>query len=169
MDSLDRTWVSEGRTVPMRIAASVLLLLLSLSASEAAVLCARQRGDGSFNTYVKIREVCRPNEIRLGVAQLDPLVVGPQPPTTTTTSSTTVTSTSSTISPTTTYPPCGGVGNRCGACAGLCGQHGGGGIYCVDPGTCTLASCTSDADCANGKHCILAGGGLPQSCCDTCF
>jgi hypothetical protein len=34
----------------------------------AAVLCAKPRKDGSFNTGVKIREACKPGEVQLDAA-----------------------------------------------------------------------------------------------------
>src|SRR5262249_9086356 len=43
--------------------------------TEAVVLCADARADGSFSTTVKIRERCRPRE-----AQLTPSLLGLQPP-----------------------------------------------------------------------------------------
>lgn len=58
-----------------------LLLLVSAfstciaSTANAVVLCARARGDGTFNTSVKIREACRPTE-----TQLHPVALGLQGP-----------------------------------------------------------------------------------------
>src|SRR5262249_18697410 len=45
--------------------------LVAAHAARAAVLCAKPRNDGTFNSGVKIREACKPNEV-----QLDPAAVG---------------------------------------------------------------------------------------------
>jgi hypothetical protein len=72
---------------------------------DAAVVCARRRADGTFNTALKIREACKPTEVRIGVLTIDPLVLGVQAPSTTTTTGAASTSTSpgSTVT-TTTFP-----------------------------------------------------------------
>src|SRR5262249_11842190 len=55
---------------------SVLLAVLSLPvAVHAVVLCARPRGDGTFNTSVKLRESCKAGE-----TTLDPATLGLQGP-----------------------------------------------------------------------------------------
>jgi hypothetical protein len=76
----------------MRANVIIAALVLTVTPARAVVLCARQRPDGTFNTSVKIREMCKPAE-----TQLDPVVLGLQGPPgvcmcpTTTTSTTTTT------------------------------------------------------------------------------
>ena len=88
----------------MRVVTTVCLLALvsGIPTAHAAVLCARLRADGTFNTGVKVREVCRPREVRLGIVDVDPLVVDQQASTTTTTGGPGTTSPSSTSSPSST-------------------------------------------------------------------
>jgi hypothetical protein len=52
---------------------AVLLVLLSLTATTAhsAVLCARPRRDGTFNSTVKVREACRPHEVQLDPGEVN--------------------------------------------------------------------------------------------------
>src|SRR5262245_54566491 len=45
----------------------IVLALVLATTADAAVFCARPKGDGSFNSSVKIREACKPNEVPLGV------------------------------------------------------------------------------------------------------
>src|SRR5262245_1490222 len=45
-------------------------LLLSISTTDAAVLCAQQRKNGSFNSKVAVRERCRKKEKQLDLAAL---------------------------------------------------------------------------------------------------
>lgn len=58
-----------------RPAVLVCLLIALQSTSAAAVLCARKRPDGTFNSNVALRETCRPRE-----TQLDPVALGLQGP-----------------------------------------------------------------------------------------
>jgi hypothetical protein len=48
-----------------------LALLWSISTAEAAVLCAGQKKNGSFNSQVTIREACRKKEKQLDLAALE--------------------------------------------------------------------------------------------------
>ncbi len=48
---------------------AVFVLALTIPAN-AVVLCAKQRSDGTFNTSVKIREVCKTREVELDPAGL---------------------------------------------------------------------------------------------------
>lgn len=91
----------------------VVSLALGIAVPAAgAVLCAKQKADGTLSGNVVVREVCKPKEVRLGIRALDPAVVGPaSSPTTTSTSTTgstqvgmTTTSTSSPGQTTTTAP-----------------------------------------------------------------
>lgn len=59
------------RLLPLVTAA----VLVGSATTEAAVLCAKPRGDGTYSTTVKIREQCRPAE-----TQLDPVALGLQGP-----------------------------------------------------------------------------------------
>src|SRR5713226_3086614 len=64
------------RRMVMAGAAAVVTVVFGLSVlSEAAVLCARARSDGTFSTSLKIREACRPSE-----TQLNPAALGLQGP-----------------------------------------------------------------------------------------
>ena len=54
-----------------RVPAVILLaaaVLVARDTAGAAVLCAKPRKDGSFNTDVKIREACKPGEVQLDAA-----------------------------------------------------------------------------------------------------
>src|SRR5262245_29723199 len=57
------------------VALLILVLVVSAASASAVVLCAKPRPDGTFNTSVRIRETCRPNE-----RQLDPAALGLQGP-----------------------------------------------------------------------------------------
>src|SRR5262245_21571650 len=60
------------------LAVAVMVLIGTMEA-HAVVLCARPRSDGTFNTSIKLREVCKSSE-----TQLDPTALGltgPQGPT----------------------------------------------------------------------------------------
>lgn len=48
----------------------VAVTTLSAGTAHAVVLCAKPRSDGSYNTSVKIREVCKSGETQLDAAQL---------------------------------------------------------------------------------------------------
>jgi hypothetical protein len=54
---------------------AVATTLFAASSAEAVVLCAKPSANGTFNTSVKIREACKPNE-----TQLDPADIGAQGP-----------------------------------------------------------------------------------------
>lgn len=88
--------------------ALLVMLLVVGSTADAAKLCAHPKSDGSFSTAVKIRDVCKPKERRLGLESVTPLEVVDEATITTTTttivagSSTTISSVSS--STTTTAP-----------------------------------------------------------------
>lgn len=85
-------------------------ILVHVASAQAAVLCARPRRDGTFNSSVRIREVCRPGEVQLNPTVLD--LQGPPGPqgepgvcpcastTTATTSSTTTTLATPSCAPT---------------------------------------------------------------------
>jgi hypothetical protein len=83
------------------VAVLVLLALVVGTASDAAVLCAKPKRDGTFNSGVRIRELCKSGEV-----QLDPAVVGFCCTTSTTTSRTT-TSTTLPVAETLSVPFCG--------------------------------------------------------------
>src|SRR5262245_52027817 len=75
-----------------RLSSAVVLLAVTVlimgDTAGAAVLCAKPRKDGTFNTPVKIREACKPNEVQLDAAAVSLCCTV----TTTTTSGTTATS-----------------------------------------------------------------------------
>lgn len=52
-------------------ASSVIGLSVGLLPADGAVLRAKQRSDGTFNTSIKIREVCKTREVQLDPASLD--------------------------------------------------------------------------------------------------
>lgn len=143
------------------LAVAAILLAVTATAGDAAVLCGVRGRDGSFSSGVKIREQCRPREVRLGVLQLDPLVVGEQPSSTSTTTTTSVTVAPSTVTSTTVSQSCGD------------------GI--IAPGeTCDCAHTAGNA-CApdpfsnfgfDSGGCPLTADGRRQQCssdCTTCF
>lgn len=111
-----------------RVLIAVVALTGIATTLKAAVLCARPKRDGSFNSTVKIREACKPKE-----HQLDPASVGfccGGTTTTTTTATTTTTdggppTTTCAVVTTTTLPACQGPN---GACSGVCYD----GTSCVD-------------------------------------
>jgi hypothetical protein len=49
---------------------SVAVVLMMGSTTHGAVLCAKPRRDGSFNTAVRIREACKPTEVILSPTAL---------------------------------------------------------------------------------------------------
>lgn len=55
--------------------------------ADAAVLCGRPRGDLSFSATVKLRDVCKGNEVQLAIGSLAPLVLVSETFTATTTTS----------------------------------------------------------------------------------
>jgi hypothetical protein len=64
---------AEGEAMITRVV--LMSVLLAATAQASAVLCARPRSDGTFNTSVKLREACKPSEV-----QLDPVSLGLQGP-----------------------------------------------------------------------------------------
>jgi len=110
--------------------------VLIATETHAAVLCARQRSDGSFNATVKIRDACKRTE-----TVLQPEAVGfCCTTTTTTTTGTTFVGTSfvsSTITVTSTFPPT--TGTSCtGRLPPFCPEGHGScilvGLACLDDG-----------------------------------
>src|SRR5262245_28522414 len=99
-----------------RIAVAVLMTLLLIDTAAAAVLCAKPRKGGIFNSNVKVREACKPGE-----TQLAPEDVGfcCTPPSTSSTTSTSTTTSSCPIYTSTSLgvPDCGGSGTCFGLCA----------------------------------------------------
>jgi hypothetical protein len=64
---------------PMRLRTptfTILSFLLSAATAHSAALCAKPRADGSYNTSVKLREVCKAHETTLDPAALG--LRGPQ-------------------------------------------------------------------------------------------
>jgi len=56
---------------PMRVfIAAPLCLLVCVAPAHAAVLCAKTRADGTFNSSVKLREQCKSREVRLAPTSL---------------------------------------------------------------------------------------------------
>jgi len=60
------------------LVAIVVATVFAASSSEAVVLCAKPRSDGTFNTSVKVREACKAGETQLDAAQIG--AQGPQGP-----------------------------------------------------------------------------------------
>jgi len=124
--------------------------LMAVHAARAAVLCAKPRKDGTFNSGVKIREVCKPNEV-----QLDPAAVGFCCGATSTTFP--VTTTCPTTSTTTTLP-------MCTAGAAVCPGSG----VCFNGHTCVVDSGTGTCGCTGppptcGEFGTLACGGTCET------
>jgi hypothetical protein len=69
----------------------MLLLMADWGTADAAVVCARRRADGTFNSTLKVREACKPSEVQLAIFSANPWLVGVPPPTTTSTTGTTPT------------------------------------------------------------------------------
>src|SRR5262245_42430064 len=55
----------------MRIAAMLVLVTTLSAAAEAAVLCAKPERDGTLNGSVKVRQVCKRNEVQLAPADVN--------------------------------------------------------------------------------------------------
>src|SRR5262249_47643487 len=55
----------------MRIAAMLMLVTTLSAAAEAAVLCAKPERDGTLNGSVKVRQVCKRNEVQLAPADVN--------------------------------------------------------------------------------------------------
>jgi hypothetical protein len=51
--------------------ATLVVVFMSVTAAHAAVLCAKQRSDGTFNSSVRIREACKSRETELDPVGLD--------------------------------------------------------------------------------------------------
>jgi hypothetical protein len=62
----------------LRIVSVIGTLLVGIGSAQAVDLCARQRADGTFNTTVKIREVCKSSEVPIDLGALG--VEGPPGP-----------------------------------------------------------------------------------------
>ena len=150
-------------TTPRCLAlAAVPAVVLLAARADGAVLCAKQRADGTFHTAVKIREVCHPNEVTL-----TPDAVG-FCCTATTTTTTTATSTSQQCPTTTTLgaPDCGGdpaffCGGQCPD-SQTCGDDGNGHCACLGPLHCGGADNFCGGDCPVGQSCELLP--VPPGC-----
>src|SRR5581483_6618720 len=88
-----------ARSVSRVMIAAGAVAMVLVASGHAAVLCAKPKKYGTFNASVKVREVCKPNEV-----QLAPEQVGVCCTTTTTTSTSTTRTTSTSTSTTTTLP-----------------------------------------------------------------
>jgi hypothetical protein len=80
----------------MRTAVLLSLVVALAAPAQSAVLCVKQRRDGSLSESVKLRDVCRSNERALAAPAIDPttpLELALPVPSTTTTSTTSTTST----------------------------------------------------------------------------
>lgn len=58
-----------------RASLALLAILVAANTACAVVLCARPKADGTYNTSIKLRDVCKSNETRL-----DPVALGLQGP-----------------------------------------------------------------------------------------
>ena len=152
-----------------RLGSAVVLLagavLMAGDTAVAAVLCAKPRKDGTFNTAVKIREACKPGEV-----QLDAAAVGLCCTVTTTTTSGTTDTTCPPTTTTTSLPLCSAAGPTC--TTGVCSN----GSSCApDPSTGECA-CTGPppscgqygaqfcgGTCAAGSTCQIES--LPPTAC----
>jgi hypothetical protein len=124
-------------------------LLLASEAANAAVLCAKQRSDGTFSSSVKIRTACRAREV-----QLAPQDVG-----FCCSAATTSTTSSSLACPTTTTlgnPGCqsgiGGCGFPCFN-GQTCTDQGGGQCACTGPVQCGGQFSVCGGECPLGQAC----------------
>jgi len=133
---------------PRHLAIALAPIMVAATA-DAAVLCAKRRPDGTFNTTVKVRAVCHPAE-----ATLTPEELGLCCAVTTTTTTTTQ------ACPTTTTlgePDCGG--NPATFCGGLChggqtcGDDGNGHCACLGPLHCGGADNFCGGDCPAAQSC----------------
>jgi hypothetical protein len=61
----------------MRAFVWVVVAVLVSSTAQAAVLCAKPRKDGTFNTTVRIREACKSTEVMLSPAGVGLLLLTP--------------------------------------------------------------------------------------------
>ena len=127
-------------------------LLLTADAANAAVLCAKQRSDGTFSSSVKIREACRAREVQLAPQDVGFCCSAP------TTSTTVTTSTSTTSS---TMAVCG-VPDGTGFCGGPCpsGQT----CAAIDATTCGCTNALCSVTSPDG----VCGGLCPRFT-DTCI
>ncbi len=125
-------------------------LLFAPNAANAAVLCAKQRSDGTFSSSVKIREVCRAKEV-----QLAPQDVGFCCSATTT--STTSTSLACPTTTTLGAPDCSIGGGVCGLYPCFNGQTctdtGGGVCGCTGPVQCGGPFSVCGGECPGGLTC----------------
>ena len=134
------------RGVPVWVLAAT--LMLAPAATSAAVLCAKQRSDGTFSSSVKIREACRAREV-----QLAPQDVGFCCSATTT--STTSTSVACPSTTTLGNPGCVG-GFGCGfQCSNgqMCSDVGSGQCGCAGPVLCGGNYSACGGECPVGQEC----------------
>ena len=128
-------------------------LLLTSNDATAAVLCAKQRSDGTFSSSVKIREACHAKEV-----QLAPEAVGFCCAASTSSTISTSTSTTSPACPTTTtlgIPDCT-TGAGCGfPCFNgqTCTDQGGGACACMGPVQCGGTFSVCGGECPGGQAC----------------
>jgi hypothetical protein len=139
------------------IGALTAVLVFMSGAANAAVLCAKQRSDGTFSASVKIREGCRAKEV-----QLAPQDVG-----FCCSATTTSTSTTSLACPTTTTlgnPGCV-AGFGCGfQCPNgqMCMDTGGGQCGCAGPVLCGGQYSACGGECPAGQTCTPKS--VPPGC-----
>jgi hypothetical protein len=132
-------------------------LMLAPDAASGAVLCAKQRSDGTFGSTVKIREVCRAKEV-----QLAPQDVGFCCSATTT--STTSTSLGCPTTTTLGIPDCQ-AGAGCGfPCFNgqTCTDQGGGQCACTGPVQCGGTFSVCGGECPVGQACTPKS--VPPGC-----
>jgi hypothetical protein len=124
--------------------------------ANAAVVCARRRADGTFNSTLKVREACKPSEAQLAIFSANPWLVGVPPTTTTSTTGTTPTTAPGSTTTTSTLPG-----------TPVCGN---GTIEAGEVCDCSF-NCRSDPNQAgpiNTGGCPQTGDGRIQECRNDC-
>ena len=142
-------------------------VLMAGDTAVAAVLCAKPRKDGTFNTAVKIREACKPGEV-----QLDAAAVGLCCTVTTTTTSGTTATTCPPTTTTTSLPLCSAGLPSSSCIVGVCSN----GSSCAPDSVTGECGCTGPppscgaygtqfcgGTCAAGSTCQIES--LPPTAC----
>jgi hypothetical protein len=138
-----------------RLSPAVVLMagaVLMTDTAGAAVLCAKARKDGTFNSSVKLREACKPGEV-----QLDAAAVGMCCTVTTTTTSGTTATTCPPTTTTTSLPLCSAGLPSSSCIVGVCSN----GSSCASDTVTGECGCTGPPPSCGAYGTQFCGGTCP--------